>query len=590
MGLLNVQATSEPARRTSAGVLAFAARRSGSTHVAMGPLTAGPGGARPGTSAGDVTVAIEQPLTEIRLGEVVVDFNRGCVRDRLGVEAALRPKSLDLLFALARRAGRVVSRDELFDAVWPDVTVTEDSIAQCVREVRRAIGDPEGKILRTIVKRGYCLDIHVDPSDSSGPDRPAAVAMRRDRPSLVVLPFQSISADRSAGWFADGIVEEITTALSRFQSLFVIARDAAFTFKGESVDVREVGRRLNVRYVLEGSVRQAGEKLRVTSQLVEAETRNHVWAERFDGAASQVFELQDQITAAVAGVLEPRIRRAEIERATRKSTSNLTAYDLYMRALPGFYARIRTSYESSKRLLEQAVAQDPGFAQARSLLARFWTLGLFAGWEPDVEWARSRAVSLAREALAADSADPLVLAGCGYVLTLAGGMNAEGSSLLDRAIAANPNCAEAYSRAGWVCVSNGDLPAALSRADMSERLDPLSPEATNCLTLRAAAHFFLRQYEAAIEAAERALGLAPEYNAARRFLIASLVHAGREAEACAQAAELMRRDPTCTLARTKRNVPYRHDWMIEHVLDGLRRAGVPPGAPAQGAGPSGLAV
>ena len=255
----------------------------------------------------------------LRFGDVVLDVDRALLRDRKGAEVALRPKSLDLLLELARSPGRILSRDELFNAVWPDVTVTEDSIAQCVREVRRAIGDPEGRILRTIVKRGYCLDIEVQSDPPIAAPEPApSIPIAEGRPSLVVLPFQSIPYDQDTEWFADGIVEEITTALSRFRSLFVIARNSAFTFKGQTVDVREVGRRLGVRYVLEGSVRRALGQLRVTGQLVEAETGALVWADRYDGVPSDVFELQDRITAAVAGVLEPSIRRAEMNRAVRK--------------------------------------------------------------------------------------------------------------------------------------------------------------------------------------------------------------------------------------------------------------------------------
>jgi TolB-like protein len=511
----------------------------------------------------------------LRFGNVVLDMSRGSLRDGDGAEVALRPKSLDLLLTLARNPGRVMSRDELFDLVWPNVTVTQDSIAQCVREVRRAIGDPEGRILRTIVKRGYSLDLMFAPSPSS--NQAPIVETNYDRPSLVVLPFQSIPSEPSADWFADGIVEEITTALSRFRSLFVIARNSAFTFKGKSVDVRDVGRLLGVRYVLEGSVRQAGGQLRVTGQLIEAETGSHVWADRFDAVMTDVFEVQDRITAAVAGALAPRVHRAEIERATRKPTVDLTAYDFYLRAMPGFYARTQTGYESAKRLLEEAVARDSGFAQARSMLARLWELGVFAGWEPNVEAARDRATTLAREALASDSTDPLVLARCGYVLTLLAGMHVEGSALLDRAITANPNCAEAYIRGGWVSVWNGDFATALSRADVSERLDPLSPEAMNCLNLRAAAHFFSRQFDAAIDAAKRAIGRAPDYNSARRYLIASLAQAGRQEDARAQAIELLVRDPRCTLARTRGNNPFRHEWMVEFFLAGLGEAGVPSG-------------
>jgi adenylate cyclase len=512
----------------------------------------------------------------LRFGNVVLDVGRGALRNNSGAEVALRPKSLDLLLALARHPGRVLSRDELFDAVWPKVTVTEDSIAQCIREVRRAIGDPEGRVLRTIIKRGYCLDVEVQSeAPPAMPERAPAVPTEQARPSLVVLPFQSIPNNPDSEWFADGIVEEITTALSRFRSLFVIARNSAFTFKGQSVDVRDVGRRLGVRYVLEGSVRHAGEQLRVTGQLVEAETGSHVWADRFDGVMADVFELQDQITTAVAGVLEPRVRRAEIERALRKPTADLTAYDLYLRAMPGLYARTKQGYDSAKGLLEEAIARDPNFAQARSMLARLWQLGLFGGWEPDVAAAKERAIRLAREALASDSSDPVVLARCGFVLMLVGGMHAEGSALLGQAIVANPNCAEAYYRGAWAAVLNGDFATALSRADMSERLDPLSLEAVNCLNLRAAAHFFLHEFDAAISVAERAIGRAPDYLTARCYLVSSLAHSGRREEARAQAAELLNRDARATLALVRANNPFRHEWMVEFFLEGLRRAGIP---------------
>ena len=509
---------------------------------------------------------------EIRFGNTVFDLNGGFLRDSNGAEVGLRPKSLDLLFALARNPRRIMSRDELLDAVWPNVTVTEDSVGQCVREIRHAIGDPEGSVLRTIAKRGYYLDVVIDPATPSShmPLTPG------DRPSLAVLPFQSIPNNPDTDWFADGIVEEITTALSRFRSLFVIARSSAFTFKGESVDIRDVGRRLGARYVLEGSIQHASDQLRVTGQLIEAETGSHIWADRFDGVMADVFGLQDRITTAIAGVLEPRIRRAETARAMRKPTADLTAYDFYLRALPGLYARTQAGYDSAKRLLGEAVAQDPGFAQACSMLARLLEVGLSSGWELDVKAARESAINLARAALASDSTDPSVLARCGYVLTLLAGEHLEGLALLDRAITANPNSAEAYMRGGWVSLSNGDFATALSRADIGERLDPLSILPTNSLDLRAAAHFFLRQFDAAIEVAERAIGRAPDYNPVRGYLVASLAHAGREADARAQTKELLRRDPRCTLARMRDNNAFRHEWMIEFFLEGLHRGGVPP--------------
>jgi TolB-like protein len=518
----------------------------------------------------------------LRFGDVVLDVGRGLLRDSKGAEVALRPKSLDLLLELARNPGHILSRDELFDAVWPDVTVTEDSIAQCVHEVRRAIGDPEGRILRTIVKRGYCLDVEesVPPTaapPTAAPEHAPSAQTAEGRPSLVILPFQSIPYDPETEWFADGIVEEITTALSRFRSLFVIARNSAFTFKGQPVDVRDVGQRLGVRYVLEGSVRRALGQLRVTGQLIDAETGGHVWADRYDGVLSDVFELQDQITAAVAGVLEPSIRRAEMQRAVRKPTSDLSVYDLYLRAMPGIYARSKAGYESAKSLLEEAVARDPNFAQARAMLAVLWEFGAYFGWEPDIEAARARAIGLAREALTSDSSDPQVMARCGFVLATLGRAHAEGSALLDRAIAANPNCAEANFRGAWVSVWNGDFATGLARAEINERLDPLSTEANGRTGIRAAAHFFLREFDAAIEAADQAVGRSPDFHAARCILASSLFHVGREEEARAQVAELRRRNPRYLQFLTLANNPFRHKWMAELFLGGLSRAGFPTG-------------
>jgi TolB-like protein/Tfp pilus assembly protein PilF len=510
----------------------------------------------------------------LRFGSVVLDVDRALLRDSNGAEVALRPKSLDLLLTLARNPGRVMSRDELFESVWPDVTVTDDNIGQCVHEVRRAIGDPEGRLLRTVVKRGYCLDIEgQSESVTAAEERPPAVLADRGRPSLVVLPFQSIPYDPDSEWFADGIVEEITTALSRFRSLFVIARNSAFTFKGQSVDVRDVGNRLGVRYVLEGSVRRAGGQLRVTGQLVEAETGSHVWADRYDGPLSDVFELQDRITAAVAGVLEPSIRRAEIKRAARKPTADLTAYELYLRAIPDVYALTKAGYEQAKSLLERAIARDPNFAQAPGTLAALLERGAHEGWEPDFDATRNRAINLARIALNSDSSDSQILARCGGVLTTLGRAHAEGSALLDRAIAANPNCAEAYFRGAWVSVYCGDFATAFTRAEIRERLDPLSP-GIGRLALQAAARFFLGEYDAAIEAAERTVSRAPDSSGARSLLIASLTHAGREEEARAQAAELIRRNPGYARVLSRAN-PFRHPWMAELFLEGHRRAGVP---------------
>ncbi len=231
----------------------------------------------------------------------------------------------------------------------------------------------------------------------------------------------------------------------------------------------------------------------------------------------------------------------------------------------------------AKRLLDEALERDPRFTHARSLLSHVWVLSLFAGWESDDAAAKARAIGLAREALASDLTDPLVMAQCGYVLAFLGRAHAEGASLLDHAIAANPNLDVAYLHGAWVSCCNADFETALSRIDIGERLDPLSFQVIHRLSLRAAVYFFQRRFDEAINAAERALGRVPDYAIGRRFLAAALALSGRDKEARAQTAELLRRDPGFSLKRERENHPFRYDWMIDLAIEGLSRAGVPPG-------------
>jgi TolB-like protein len=312
-----------------------------------------------------------------------LDQARACLRSADGTEIALRPTAFDLLLFLARNAGRTVGKEALLEAVWPGVHVGEDSLFQAVHEARRAIGDEPGKVLRSVPKRGYMLDIAVRQENAVHEAASPTLLPPADRPSLVVLPFANVGGDPEQAYFADGVTDEITLALSRFRSFLVIASGSAFTFKDRQPDVREVGRVLGVRYVLEGSVRRAGERLRISGQLVEASTGAHLWADRFEGAADDLFALQDRVTEAVAAALEPRIQQAEIERALRKPTPNLSAYDLYLRALPHVYPWTAADAAIAGPLLEEAVARDPKFARAYVTLGYAIMHAIFPGWQAD---------------------------------------------------------------------------------------------------------------------------------------------------------------------------------------------------------------
>ncbi len=281
----------------------------------------------------------------------------------------LEPKAFDLLTYLVRHRDRVVTKDDLLQAVWGGRIVSELALTTRINAVRRAIGDDGAaqRLVRTFARKGvrFIGDVAELP-DPANPD--AGDALRPapplpEKPSLVVLPFQNMSGDPEQEYFADGMVEEIITALSRIRWLFVIARNSSFTYKGQAIDVKRVGRELGVRYVLEGSVRKSGNRVRITAQLIEAETGAHLWADRFDGALDDVFELQDQVASSVAGVIEPALQAAETARSAARPTDDLTAYDLYLRAYAMSWSSAAQIPEALG-LLEQAIARDPNYGPA----------------------------------------------------------------------------------------------------------------------------------------------------------------------------------------------------------------------------------
>lgn len=305
-----------------------------------------------------------------------LDLGRGLLRD-CERNIDLRPKAFRLLTYLVENAGRVVPKAELLDVVWPEVIVTEDSLTQCIGEIRRTLGDRSGALIKTIPRRGYLFDeaalkqdlpesgAHV--SSASLAPRHTAVSAEADavpwghggstgRPSIAVLPFTSLGGDRDQEYFADGVVEDITIALGHFRRIFVVARNSAFIYKGRAVDVREVGRDLGVRYVVEGSIRKAGQKLRITAELIETETGIQLWAGRMDGALGDVFTFQDEVTRSVIGAIAPHIMLAEVERARRKTSGSVDGYDLYLRALPAVREMTIQGSDLTLALVGQALA------------------------------------------------------------------------------------------------------------------------------------------------------------------------------------------------------------------------------------------
>jgi adenylate cyclase len=355
--------------------------------------------------------------------------------------------------------------------------------------------------------------VHMLPSQAvAGPDpRPARPRLLppTDMPSIAVLPFQNLGGDPEQEYLADGLVEDIIVALSRVKSFFVIARNSSFTYKGRAIDVREVGRELGVRYVLEGTVRSSGNRIRITGQLAEAETRRQVWSDRFDGDRSDIFDLQDKVTESVAAVVEQGVSAAEIARATAKATDNLDAYDLYLRALPNFYSLSQERFKEAHRLLSEAVRIDPSYARAKAFDAFTYVVEVAQGWGYEEE--RSAGVRLAKEAIAANRDDPITLRCAGHALGYLGREHDMAGVALKRALALNPNSAPVQSSAGWVFNYLQQFEKAVASFERAMRLSPLDPEIGYMLSGIASASFHLGRHEQAVEFAQRSAREMPNW-------------------------------------------------------------------------------
>lgn len=510
----------------------------------------------------------------LRFAGVTLDLGRGSLRNAAGAEVPLAPKPFDLLRTLAREAGRTVSKDALLDAVWPGVHVTEDSLFQAVRDARRAIGDTDGRVLRSIPRRGYMLDAVVNAAPGVPPVA-EPLTPPEDRPSLVVLPFANMSGDPEQDYFADGIVEEITAALGRIRWFFVIARNSAFTYKGRAVDVRQVGRDLGVRYVLEGSVRKAGGHVRIACELVEAETGRQLWSERFDAALDDVFELQDRVTEAVAGALEPSLQRAEIDRVLRKGMQDLGAYDLFLQGLAQSNLGKTEGWLEAKSLFLRAVEADPGFGAAYGMVGRCMSALKSAGVRlpPTEEIAEARRV--ARLAVEHGREDATALCGAASALSYPG-MDADGAAvLIARASALNPNSAFVCAVAAYVSNLHGDTDSAIASAERALRLSPRDPFRHMFLQQLALAHNQAGRHEDAVAWGRRAVGENPNSAQALRTLAAALALAGRLDEARATMAEMLRLAPDVRLSTLSVRGAFKSEAYIQRTNEAYRLAGMP---------------
>src|SRR5262245_20139488 len=519
-----------------------------------------------------------------------LDFARSSLRtaDR---NVQLRPKAFEVLRYLVENADRLVTKEELIKAIWPNVIVTDEALSHCVSEIRQAIGDSTQTIIATVPRRGYrfvaavsrivtntgapastAAEVNGAPSGSAG----RALA----RPCVAVLPFANLNGDPQQDYFSDGITEDITTELSRFSELMVIARNSAFQYKGKAVDIRQVGRELGARYVLEGSVRRSRDRIRIAAQLIDAATSAHRWAERYDRELHDVFAVQDEVVRAIVATLAAHVNRAETERALLKPPAAWEAYECYLRGAEAFFLhmsrRTKASLYDARRLLEQSLEIDPAYARAAAMLS--WT-HLHAYFEPfDGDYlspaALDRALELAETAVHLDARLPQARAQLGHVL-LHKYRHDDAIAEFEQALALNPNFID--YRFARVLSCAGEHARAIAVLEANIRLDPLEPNVFSFTGMMGNANFMLKRYGEAVRLLRECASRLPNLQWPHLWLAAAYAQSGQLEEARREAAEVLRINPGFTIESWKRLAVYKDPKDAEHHIDGLRKAGLPEG-------------
>jgi TolB-like protein len=473
--------------------------------------------------------------TQVRFafGNHLLDTERReLYRDRERV--ALEPRVFDLLLNLVTNRDRVVSKDDLITDVWRGRVVSDAALTTALNAARTAVGDSGAAqhVIRTVPRRGvrFVAEVIEERGREPVPLRPAPALALPDKPSIAVLPFQNLSSEPEQDYFADGVVEEITTALSRIRWLFVIARNSSFAYKGRTIDIKQVGRELGVRYVLEGSIRKSGSRVRITAQLIDAQDATHLWADRFDGSLEDVFDLQDEVATRVALVIEPTLEAAEIRRAAQRPTTDLTAYDLYWRALQ---LHNTFTYEGITKALElfyQAIARDPNYGAALARASICHERLRHDGWSLDPEDDHRKAVTLAKQAIEASPSDASALANAAFVLAFSKD-HADGvAAIVDRALTINPSFARGWYVSAIIRSRAGCQDEAIEHANRAIRLSP-HERSGPFLGPLGCAYFWKRDFATAIGFFFSLAQEYPSFTETYRFLAAAYAHLGRLGEA-----------------------------------------------------------
>lgn len=496
---------------------------------------------------------------------------------------ALEPQVFDLLVHLVRNRERVVSKDDLLASVWRGRMVSESAVGTRINAARSALGDSgeAQRLIKTLPRKGIRFVGLVQEEQSAGKGPTGIVELFRpdlalpDRPSIAVLPFTNMSGDPEQEYFADGISEDLITGLAHIRWLFVIARNSTFVYKNRAVDVKQVSRELGVRYVLEGSVRRAGKRLRISAQLIDALTGGHHWAERYDRELGDIFSVQDEITRSVAAAIEPHLLAAEGVRALSRSAEHLGAWELVAQAQAHFLRMMRPDHEAAVDVLERAVEAYPDYAPALSLLGLRLVFAAHMGWID-----RDQGLLIGRQhavrAIALDERDPWGHIAFGY-WALMERRTEESIAAFRRALNLNPNSAAAHSHLSHIFAFAGQDREAIEHGEDAIRLSPLDPEMAFFLGGIAIAHYTAGRYAEAARYTTEALRLRPGFQGAQRLRCASLAQAGRLDEARAFLAAARRQQPQLSIAWIRASVPYQTPQLLECFLEGMRKAGLEEG-------------
>jgi TolB-like protein/Tfp pilus assembly protein PilF len=489
----------------------------------------------------------------------------------------LGQRAVPLLRLLLDRAGAPVSKDALVETAWPGLAIADSSLTVQIAALRRVLGEAVSgeSWIETLPRRGYryvgpAITMRNFPAEAIPQPMPALALPRK--PSVAVLPFSNLSGDPEQGYFADGVVDDIITGLSRIKWLFVIARNSSFTYRGRAVDVKQVGRELGVRYVLEGSVRKVADRVRITAQLIDTTTGAHVWAERYDRKFEDIFALQDEIALSVVGAIEPSLRQAEVERVKRKRPSSLDAYDLVLQAQPDVYSGMPEPSAKALALLERAIELDPTYAQAHAFAAmchhnRFLRAGL---QEED----RAASVSHAHMAITHGQDDALALTFAAFSIGMDGHDRAAAFAAFEAALAVSPSTALAYILGSVILGWTGEAERAIEWGERAMRLSPFDPWAFAAFHSFILGHFLSGRYEEAAAAAYKAVQLNPAHSISYMLLAAPLVKLGRTEQARAAAARVLQLQPAFRYSQHFSGVDCA-PALAASLAEALREAGLP---------------